>query len=97
MSKTPDWIFSFDNDTISVNVNFGSGDSLGGRPISTTFSIGELNNINYSTLHSGFVAFEEINDVENYLSGIFTAKFISDINVFDTLVIKGAQFAKINW
>ncbi|WP_159038548.1 hypothetical protein [Brumimicrobium mesophilum] len=97
LSKTPDWIFSFDNDTISVNVNFGSGDSLGGRPISTTFSIGELNNINYSTLHSGFVAFEEINDVENYLSGIFTAKFISDINVFDTLVIKGAQFAKINW
>lgn len=97
LSKTPDWILSFDNDSLSVKVNFGSGDSLGGRPITSTYSLGELNSVNYTTFHNGTVVFAEIDHVENLLSGFFTAKFISDANVFDTLVIKSGQFAKINW
>src|SRR5690554_1747065 len=35
LKKTPEWILSFTNDSIAVQVNFGDGDSLGGRPIQT--------------------------------------------------------------
>lgn len=97
LSKTPDWILSFYNDSLSVKINFGSGDSLGGRPMLSTYSLGELSNVNYSTLSSGFVVFAEIDHTENLLSGFFTAKFISDVNVFDTLAITSGEFAKINW
>jgi len=97
LSKTPVWILSFENDTISVKVNFGSGDEVGGRPILNTNSLGKLNNVNYSTLIDGFVAIDEVDNVENQLTGIFTAKFISDVDVFDTLVITSTEFSKINW
>lgn len=97
LSKTPDWILTFQNDSLYVNLNFGSGDSLGGRPISSTYSNGILGNENYSNLNTGTVVFAEIDHTENLLSGFFTAKFISNTNVYDTLAITSAEFAKINW
>lgn len=97
LTKNPDWILNFNNDSLSVNINFGSGDSLGGRPMTSTYSVAELSNVNYSTLNSGFVILAEIDHTEKLLSGYFTAKFISDVNVFDTLVITTGEFAKINW
>src|SRR5690554_4765093 len=33
LTKNPDWILHFQNDSLDIKVNFGSDDSLGGRPI----------------------------------------------------------------
>ncbi|PWH86593.1 hypothetical protein [Brumimicrobium oceani] len=97
LTKTPDWILTFQNDSLYFNVNFGSGDSLGGRPISATYSQGTINGDNYPDLMNGTVVFAEIDNVENQLSGFFTLKFNRGGDVFDTLAVRNAEFSKINW
>ena len=95
--KTPDWILSFENDTLNIKVNFGQGDSLGGRPMETLYSTALLKTDNYSTLGGGFSVFAEVNHTGNYLSGFFEAKFVSDNDIYDTLRITNGEFQKINW
>jgi hypothetical protein len=95
--KTPDWILSFENDSLDIQVNFGQGDSLGGRPIEIVNSLAKINAQDYSTLGEGIVVFSEVNQTENYLSGFFEAKFVSDIDIFDTLRITNGNFQEINW
>ncbi|HZH86918.1 MAG TPA: hypothetical protein VFD77_06350 [Brumimicrobium sp.] len=95
--KSPDWILTFENDSLFFNVNFGSGDSLGGRPITPTYSIAKFNMIDYSTFASGTVVFADVNHTKNELSGYFNAKFISDNDVYDTLVVKSGEFSNIKW
>lgn len=97
LAKTPDWILSFENDTINVKVNFGQGDSLGGRPMEVINSTAIFNSNNYSTLGKGISVFAEVNHTENYLSGFFEAKFVLDNDVNDTLKITNGEFEKIYW
>jgi hypothetical protein len=97
LTKNPDWILSFQNDSLSFNVNFGTGDSLGGRPITPTFSNGTINNVNYPDFQNGTVVLSEIDNTQNYLSGFFTVKFNRNGSAIDTLVVSDAQFSKINW
>lgn len=97
LSKTPEWILTFQNDSLYFNVNFGDGDSLGGRPISSTYSQGIMNGDNYPDLMNGTVVFSEIDHTEKHLSGFFTVKFNKNGSVIDTLVAADAQFSKIKW
>lgn len=97
LSKSPDWILSFQNDSLIFSLNFGYGDSLGGRPIQESSSNGMLNNQNYPNLEEGIIVFSEIDHEKNQLSGFFKAKFTHNSNSYDTLAISSAEFAKIEW
>src|SRR5690554_7652362 len=46
--KSPDWILSFENDSINIQVNLGQGDSLGGRPMNVLYSSATYNTENHS-------------------------------------------------
>src|SRR5690554_5784154 len=61
LKKTPNWILSFSNDSIAVQVNLGDGDSLGGRAIKETNSTASYLSKNYTDLDTGIVVFSEIN------------------------------------
>ncbi|RYM32996.1 hypothetical protein ERX46_13170 [Brumimicrobium glaciale] len=97
LSKAPEWILTFQNDSLYFNVNFGDGDSLGGRPIISNYSFGTINGVNYPDLQNGTVVLAEIDNTENYLSGFFTLNFNKNGSVIDTLAVTDAQFSKINW
>ncbi|HLV42149.1 MAG TPA: hypothetical protein VKY37_07715 [Brumimicrobium sp.] len=97
LEKSPDWILSFENDTLNIKLNFGQGDSLDGRPIQSIGSNAIFNTVNYSYINEGFTVFSEVNHTENYLSGYFNAKFVSDNDIYDTLKITNGEFQKINW
>lgn len=95
--KDPAWILSFSNDTISVALNFGNADSLGTRNIDPINSNGAMNGQNYSLLVEGSVLFSAIDHTDKRLSGFFQAKFLSDQNNQDTLVIKNGDFENVLW
>ena len=95
--KAPDWILKFQNDTLNIQVNFGDGDSLGGRPLKSIYSQATFKVEGYSTLTEGFSVLAEINHTENYLSGFFEAFFVSDNDVYDTLRVTNGEFEKIYW
>lgn len=97
LNKNPDWILSFSNDTLSVSVNFGDGDTLGARPIDPVSSGAFVNSVGYSTLINGTVLFSEINNTDTRLSGFFEAKFLSNIDPNDTLIITNGDFEDILW
>lgn len=97
LTKNPDWILSFSNDSIMTSLNFGDGDSLGARSINPMNSVANYNSSVYSTLISGTVIFSEINHSDKRLSGFFEAKFLSDSNSNDTLIIKNGDFEDILW
>jgi hypothetical protein len=95
--KNPDWIMNFQNDSVLVTINFGSGDSLGARPIEVQNSAANFQGVSHSTLAEGNVLFTEIDNTENRLSGFFECKFVSDQNVLDTLYITNGDFQNIPW
>ncbi len=95
--KNPDWIMSFQNDSVSVIINFGAGDSLGARPLKVQNSSANFQGVSHSTLAEGNVLFTEINNVDNRLSGFFECKFVSDQNVLDTLFVTNGDFQNISW
>src|SRR5690554_4905267 len=97
LSKSPDWILSFENDSLNIQVNLGSGDSLGGRPMEVPNSKALFHSNIYSSLGSGYSVFAEIDHIEQSLSAFFNAKFVSDNDINDTLRITDGEFQKINW
>lgn len=97
LTKAGDWVLNFQNDTISVTMNFGDGDSLGARPMEITNSGAVYNGVVHSTLAEGNVLFTEIDHTENRLSGFFECKFVSDQNALDTLTVKNGDFQNIPW
>lgn len=97
LTKTSDWILKFQNDSITVFLNLGDGDSLGNRSIKIPNSKATYKNVDYSSLTGGKVLFSEIDHSENLLSGYFEAEFVSDIMSTDTLKITGGQFGNIGW
>ena len=97
LTKSPDWILNFSNDTLSVSLNFGDGDSLGARGINPVNSGASINAQGYSTLVNGIVLFSEINHTDNRLSGFFEAKFLSNSDPNDTLILKNGDFEDILW
>jgi hypothetical protein len=97
LNKTPEWILNFSNDSIVASLNFGAGDSLGARSITVTNSGATLNFDAYSTLVSGTVLFSEINHTDNRLSGFFEAKFLSNTDPNDTLILTNGDFEDIAW
>lgn len=102
LEKEDDWIIYFQNDTISVQLNIGDGDSLGVRPIKATFSKGELWTVNYPVLGEGTCLFKEIDHDKQRMSFFFEAKLGMDpsepnYNVNDTLVLKNGDFEYIEW
>lgn len=97
LSKNPEWILNFSNDSIVASLNFGAGDSLGARNINPINSGASINFQGYSTLVEGIVLFSEINHTDNRLSGFFEAKFLSDTDPNDTLILKNGDFEDIEW
>jgi hypothetical protein len=97
LNKNPEWILNFSNDSLIVSLNFGDGDSLGARSINPVNSGGSIGAQGYSTLINGTVLFSEINHTDNRLSGFFEAKFLSDSDPNDTLILKNGDFEDILW
>lgn len=102
LEKTGDWIISFQNDTSFVQLNLGSGDSLGARAIEPTLSNGELLSVDYPILSSGTCLFTEIDQDAQRLSFFFEAKLVMDpsvpnFNPYDTLILKNGDFEYIEW
>lgn len=97
LSKNPEWIMNFSNDSLIISLNFGDGDSLGARSINPIYSEASINSNGYSTLVNGTVLFSEINHTDNRLSGFFEAKLLSDTDPYDTLIIKNGDFEDILW
>lgn len=97
LEKSPEWVLSFENDSLSITVNFGQADSLGGRPLEVLYSQATKNGDGYSNLVGGISVFAEVNHTENYLSGFFQAFFVSNNDVYDTLKVTNGEFQKINW
>lgn len=97
LTKAGDWVLNFQNDTISVTMNFGDGDSLGARPMEITNSSALYNGVPHSLLANGTVLFTEVDNSENRLSGFFQCKFVSDQNSLDTLTVLNGDFENISW
>ena len=102
LEKTGNWIIAFQNDTSFVQLNLGSGDSLGARAIEPTFSNGELLSVDYPILSSGTCLFTEIDQDAQRLSFFFEAKLVMDpsepnYNPYDTLILKNGDFEYIEW
>lgn len=97
LTKVSDWVLNFQNDTISVTMNFGAGDSVGTRSMKTLNSEAVYNGVSHSALAEGNVLFTDIDHIENRLSGFFECKFVSNQNSQDTLVIKNGDFQNIPW
>lgn len=97
-----DWILSFSNDTISVVLNLGDGDSLGSRPIKPLYTNGETQLNKYPVLNDGRSLFTKIDKERNELSVLFEAKLtmsVSDPNYssLDTMFVREAEFRNIPW
>lgn len=97
LTRATDWVLNFQNDTISVTMNFGDGDSLGTRSMKAVNSGAVYNGVTHSALAEGNVLFTDIDHSENRLSGFFECKFVSNQNSLDTLYIKNGDFQKIPW
>jgi hypothetical protein len=97
LSKNPNWILNFSNDTIVASLNFGDGDSLGARSIIPNNSGATVDFQGYSTLIGGTVLFSEINHTDNRLSGFFEAKLLSDSDPNDTLILTNGDFEDVLW
>jgi hypothetical protein len=97
LTHSTDWVLNFQNDSLSVSLNFGSGDSLGARPIDPVNSGSVYQSTVHSNLTEGTVLFSAIDQTENRLSGYFECKFVSNENSMDTLIIKGGDFENIPW
>lgn len=97
LTRSGDWVLNFQNDTISVTMNFGDGDSLGARSMKINNSGAIYNGEVHSTLAEGTVLFTEIDHTEDRLSGFFECKFVSDQNALDTLTVKNGDFQNIPW
>ena len=97
LNKNPEWVLNFSNDSLAVSLNFGDGDSLGARSINPINSGASINSQAYSTLISGMVLFSEINNTDNRLSGFFEAKFLSNTDPDDTLILTNGDFEDILW
>lgn len=95
--KSPDWILSFENDSINIQVNLGQGDSLGGRPMNVLYSSATYNAENHPVLADGYSVFAKVDHVKNELSGFFNAKFVSDNNTSDTLRLSDGEFQNVQW
>ncbi|MEX2483055.1 MAG: hypothetical protein WED10_00750 [Brumimicrobium sp.] len=95
--KNPDWVLTFSNDTTNISLNFGDGDTLGGRDIFANGSGAVLNGAAYSNLADGYVLFTEINEEESRLTGYFQAKFVSNTDNNDTLRIINGDFEDVKW
>lgn len=89
-----DYIFTTSNDSLSVQLNFGDGDTLGGRAITPgIYSNARLNGVDYPTLTEGTVVITAINVQEGLMSGYYQAKLFRA--VFDTLIFTGGEFSNI--
>lgn len=89
-----DFVFSTSNDSLSLQLNFGDGDTLGGRPITSGFySKASLNGVSYPTLTEGTVVITAINFQDSLMSGYYQAKLFRAI--FDTLIFTGGEFSNI--
>ena len=97
LNKNPEWILNFSNDTLNVSLNFGAGDSLGARDINPVNSGASTTVEGYSTLINGTVLFSEVNHTDSRLSGFFEAKFLSNSDPNDTLILKNGDFEDILW
>lgn len=102
LEKYEDWVIKFFNDTVSVTLNLGDGDSLGLRPIKPLFSEATLFSKDYSVLQSGRSVFTNINDEEQRLSFYFDAQYTLNpesqfFNPLDTLFITQGDFVNIPW
>ncbi|PKR80791.1 hypothetical protein CW751_08465 [Brumimicrobium salinarum] len=95
--KSPEFILSFNNDTIDVKLNFGSGDSLGARAVNVVYSEAIFNQEAYPILNDGIVVFSEVNTTQNELSGFFKARFTTGNTLDDTLRITEGEFQNIKW
>ncbi len=88
------YVFSTSNDSLSLQLNFGNGDTLGGRPITPgTYSNASLNGVSYPTLTEGTVVITELNLEDSLMSGYYQAKLFRA--VFDTLIFTGGEFSNI--
>ena len=95
LTRPDKWYFNFGNDSINIVLNFGSGDSLGTRPLSLTGNSASYNGQSYSTFLGGDVLFTNIDHTNNRLSGFCEAQFRAAVG--DTLKIENVEFSDISW
>lgn len=96
LERNPDWVLTFINDSLTVSLNFGDGDSLGARGIKPVGSGAYKNGVSYNFI-DGIVLFSEIDHAEDRLSGFFEAQLLSSVDVYDTMKITQGDFEKIKW
>lgn len=96
------FLADYENDTLAIEMklNFGNGDTLGARPISplnnyVKVTDKQLNHVdNYNVLGSGTVVFSELDQVDNQISGFFSAKLAQGFN--DTIKVTNGQFENVS-
>lgn len=102
LEKDTDWVMYFANDSVSVTVNLGNGDSLGTRPLKVQHSTSKLFNKEYGALKEGKSLFEKIDHDKKELTFYFEADFgmkPSDpsYNSLDSLFVRSTTFKHIPW
>lgn len=102
LEKEKDWVLFFGNDTISITINLGDGDSLGVRPLKAEYSKSYLNNVKYEALKEGKSLFEKIDHNKKELSFYLEADFgmktsEPNYNSLDSLKVTSATFRHIPW
>lgn len=97
LSKTQDWILTFGNDSINIQLNLGDNVNLGANSIKSLHSKATFKVNPYTHLNSGIAVLSEINQTEKILSGFFEAKFVSDDFELDTLYITDGEMGKVKW
>ncbi|MGM0480159.1 MAG: hypothetical protein ACQERC_13130 [Bacteroidota bacterium] len=96
MERNSDWKLTFQNDSISITLNFGDGDSLGIRPIKANGTELYYNNLSYS-FDQGTVMFTEIDHENQQLSGFFEAEFLDQQNPPQPLPLENGEFENVEW
>ncbi len=96
IERNNDWKLTFQNDSISVTLNLGDGDSLGVRPVKSTDTKLYYNNVAYS-FDEGTVMFTEIDHQNQRLSGYFEAEFLDQQNPPQPFVLQNGEFENVAW
>jgi len=85
------WILSMSNDTIDINLDFGTNGNIGSYVLSNLYSNCDYFGINYPVLNDANFAISYHDTINNRMSGFFQAKF-SRPGFVDTIRITNGQF-----
>jgi len=89
------WSLHVGNDSVSVQMNFGTNGAVGTYPMSATGCTATYNSVEFPTLASGYYTISQHNTTTHKMNGFFQGKFTRPGSTDDTLVITNGFFESL--